>query len=256
MLDSKLDKFIEQSRYDKRAQRLKSRSRKELLPGANEFPVYLRAPYLAYERQIDSKLPDSGLILELAAGLGQFTERLTQGKGTVVASDISSESLRILKTRYNEVVNLNTVVCDIESLGFRADTFDLVASAGGLSYGDSEVVMNEIKRVLKPNGHFICVDSLNENPIFKANRYIHYLKGQRTKSTLVRMPTMRVLDRYKQEFEHVEICFFGGFTWLAPVVSKFFNAEIASLWLDYMDNCIHVKKMAFKFVMVARKGSS
>jgi ubiquinone/menaquinone biosynthesis C-methylase UbiE len=256
MLNSKLDKFIEQSRYDIRAQRLKSRSRKELLPGANQFPLYLRAPYLAYERQIDSKLPDSGLVLELAAGLGQFTERLTQGKGTVVATDISSESLRILKTRYNAVVNLNTVVCDIESLGFRADTFDLVACAGGLSYGDSEVVMNEIKRVLKPNGYFICVDSLNENIIFKVNRFIHYLRRQRTKSTLVHMPTMKVLDRYKQEFEHVEICFFGGFTWLAPIVSKCFNAKSASLWLDYMDNFVHVRKMAFKFVMVARKRCS
>jgi ubiquinone/menaquinone biosynthesis C-methylase UbiE len=151
---------------------------------------------------------------------------------------------------------LNYVVCDIETLGFRADTFDLVASAGGLSYGDNEVVMKEVKRVLKPNGYFICVDSLNENIIFKVNRYIHYLKGRRTKSTLVRMPTMRVLDRYKQEFEHVEICYFGGFTWFAPIVSKFFNAKTASRWLDYMDNFVQVRKMAFKFVMVARKGCS
>lgn len=256
MFDPRIDKFIEQTRYDRRAQRLNSCLLGELLPGAGGVPLYLQPPYLAYERMLSSRVPDLGLILELAAGMGQFTERLTHGKGTVVATDISPESLGILRTRYNKNINCDTVACDIESLAFRANTFDLVASAGGLSYGDSEMVMKEIKRVLKPKGWFICVDSLNENPIYRANRFIHYLRGRRTKSTLVRMPTMKVLDRYKQEFEDVEITFYGGFTWLAPMISVFTSPQIVCRLLDHLDDFFNVKKMAFKFVMVARKGSS
>jgi ubiquinone/menaquinone biosynthesis C-methylase UbiE len=37
-------------------------------------------------------------------------------------------------------------------------------SAGSLSYGDNDIVMNEIYRVLKLQGVFIAIDSLNNNP--------------------------------------------------------------------------------------------
>ena len=37
--------------------------------------------------------------------------------------------------------------------------------------------MNEIYRVLKQGGILIIVDSLNHNPVYKFNRWIHYLYG-------------------------------------------------------------------------------
>ena len=70
----------------------------------------------------------------------------------------------------------------MELLPFDNEIFDIVACAGGLSYGDNKLVLNEIYRVLKPKGMFICIDSLNENPIYKFNRYLHYLRGNRTKA--------------------------------------------------------------------------
>ena len=36
--------------------------------------------------------------------------------------------------------------------------------------------MLEIHRVLKKNGIFICVDSLNNNLIYRVNRWFHYIK--------------------------------------------------------------------------------
>ena len=57
----------------------------------------------------------------------------------------------------------------MESLPFKDKSFDIVACAGGLSYGDNKKVANEIYRVLKDNGSFICIDSLNENPFYKFN---------------------------------------------------------------------------------------
>jgi ubiquinone/menaquinone biosynthesis C-methylase UbiE len=41
-------------------------------------------------------------------------------------------------------------------------------SAGSLSYGDNDKVLDEIYRVLKNKGAFIAIDSLNNNPKYMA----------------------------------------------------------------------------------------
>jgi ubiquinone/menaquinone biosynthesis C-methylase UbiE len=52
----------------------------------------------------------------------------------------------------------------MEKLPFADQSFDIIVSAGSLSYGDNDIVMNEIYRVLKLQGVFIAIDSLNNNP--------------------------------------------------------------------------------------------
>ena len=65
----------------------------------------------------------------------------------------------------------------MEDLPFSNNSFDVVASAGSLSYGSKKIVDKEILRILRPNGIFICVDSLNNNPIYRFNRFQNYLRG-------------------------------------------------------------------------------
>jgi ubiquinone/menaquinone biosynthesis C-methylase UbiE len=40
----------------------------------------------------------------------------------------------------------------MEKLPFADQSFDIIVSAGSLSYGDNDIVMNEIYRVLKNKG--------------------------------------------------------------------------------------------------------
>ena len=91
---------------------------------------------------------------------------------------------------------------------FCDESFDVVVSAGSLSYGDNRVTAREIHRVLKNEGKFFCVDSLNNNPIYRINRgYIHFLRGHRTKSTLERMPNIKLIRLYEKQFGAVEVYF-------------------------------------------------
>ena len=99
----------------------------------------------------------------------------------------------------------------------------------------------------------IVVDSLNNNPIYRFNRYIHYLKGNRSKSTLVRMPTISLIDKYTKKFGHVEVKFFGAITWIFPLLSKVLTEQVIINLSNWVDVRFNIKRAAFKFVMVVIK---
>ena len=102
-------------------------------------------------------------------------------------------------------------------------------------------------------GVMIVVDSLNNNPIYRFNRYMHYLKGNRSKSTLVRMPTISLIDEYAKKFGHVEVKYFGVITWIYPLLSKVLTEKVLTEFSNWIDVVFNIKRSAFKFVMMAVK---
>lgn len=172
---------------------------------------------------------------------------------SITASDISKKSLEVLQLRFkNKAPNLRTVVADMENLPFSNDTFTFVICAGSLSYGKEKNVDSEIRRVLAPGGKFICVDSLNNNPIYKFNRYLHYLQGTRSKMTLINMPSMKRLEKLTQLYSEVEVGFWGSISYLMPFIKIITGAENAKKISDFVDKLFCVRKSAFKFVLVAQ----
>lgn len=257
------DKEIERSRYDLRASRLLSEHESIgsgcdsglSTVGAMVIPLELRAPYDYYEQLLGMYLADSEQALEICAGTGQNSGcLLSNGQGKIICSDISAHSLQVLKSIHAFAgERLSVGVADIELLPFDDQVFDVVACAGGLSYGDPNLVMNEIRRVLRPGGHFVCVDSFNENPIYRLNRWVHYLRGERTESTLLRMPRRITIQAYAQYFSSVDVRYFGAIAWLSPVLKNLLGASCAARFVDGADKWLGVYRSAFKFVMVARK---
>jgi ubiquinone/menaquinone biosynthesis C-methylase UbiE len=188
-------------------------------------------------------------VLELCSGTGLNTYALVQTGARVLASDISSKSLEVLSTR---IVNVKTSVADIENLPFEEQSFDVVSIAGSLSYGAPDLVDAEIRRVLRPGGIFICVDSLSHNPIYKFNRWFHYMKGDRTKSTLRHMPTMERIQSISSGFSSAEVRYFGAVSYLMPVLARIVGQNRAAEVSDAVDRFVNVRRAAFKFVLVAR----
>ena len=142
---------------------------------------------------------------------------------------------------------------DIEKLEFKENSFDFVVSAGSLSYGDNSMVMREIYRVLIPGGAYICMDSLNHNIVYRINRRIHVWRGERTNLTIRNMPTVGLIERYRKLFGHIEIAYFGAFIWLAPIVKRLINEKFAAKVINILDRLVNPRKLAFKFIMIARK---
>ena len=193
--------------------------------------------------------------MEIGAGLGENTSKLVEMSFNVCATDLSPKSVEFMSKRFSKYKNFTTMVADMEKLPFRNESFDVICSAGSLSYGDNAIVLNNIYQALKPGGFFICVDSLNNNWIYRLNRFFHYLTGRRSLSTLRRMPSTRLFEIYNKKFEEVTVTYFGSLVWLAPVLKLFLREAPVSNTLKWFDTLINVKYSAFKFVMVARKNA-
>lgn len=249
------DKLIERARYDARAQSqmMGNELVAEVPLGSQAMPAYLRTPYILYEQKIAELIRPSHRVLELGAGSGLHTRVLLQSGAQVTASDISPNSLSLLKQRFqNTPGNLKTEVADMESLPFDASSFDVIASAGSLSYGEPHVVDAEIRRVLRPGGMLICVDSLNHNPVYRANRWIHYLRGNRSRSTLKRMPDLARIMALGDRFSNVSVHYFGALSFAMPVCARLLGENTAQAVSDRIDQWIGVRRSAFKFVLVAQ----
>jgi ubiquinone/menaquinone biosynthesis C-methylase UbiE len=223
--------------------------------GSSTIDKTLSSSTVFYEREIARNIAQGNSVLELGAGIGQNTLAVLQAGAVLTALDISPNALKLLKNRLAAAgYGVVTHVADIESLPFECDSFDVVTGAGCLSYGDNEKVLNEILRVLKPGGKFICIDSLNQNPIYRLNRYVHYLRGDRSMSTLLRMPSLKLLDQYRRRFDSVDIRYFGSVAYFCLLLKKLTGDAVALSFSDWVDRAVSVKGSAFKFVMVARKG--
>jgi ubiquinone/menaquinone biosynthesis C-methylase UbiE len=246
------DKTIEKNRYDLRAINHIESNSSDKQKTVLDIPITLRKPYIIYEEYLKSILNKKVKVLEIGSGTGEHTYLLVKSGAEVIASDISSNSLKILKNRYKDFENFKIKVADMESLPFESNSFDIVCSAGSLSYGDHILVRNEINRVLKPDGHFVCVDSLNHNPIYIFNRFINYIRKDRSKSVIERIPSFKLIKSYEQIFLIKKISFFGSLTWLSPLISFIFGDNKAANLLDWFDKIIKVRKSAFKFVLLAK----
>ncbi|MHB9111375.1 MAG: class I SAM-dependent methyltransferase [Thermoleophilia bacterium] len=250
------DKLVELHRYDARAQSQLCTS--GTAPAAGEFgsnsmPQYLRTPYIFYEKCVSELIGSQDQVLELAAGSGMHTWALVQTGARVTATDISPNSLKLLEQRIvNAGAGVRTQVADIESLPFADASFDVVACAGSLSYGEPALVDAEIKRVLLPGGLLVCVDSLNHNPIYRLNRWLQYCRGARTKNTLQRMPDLARIETLSNGFTSVNVHYFGALSFAMPTVAWLCGQKRALAASDLFDRLIGVKRSAFKFVLVAR----
>jgi ubiquinone/menaquinone biosynthesis C-methylase UbiE len=241
------DKYIEIRRYDQRALQIlncKTISKKKIKD-------YINVPYQYYFSLL-KKLKKAKL-LEIGAGTGENTHRLIKMKFNVCATDISPRSIEVMSQKYSKYKNFSSKVADMEKLPFKNESFDVICSAGSLSYGDNNRVMNEIYRVLKLGGWVVLIDSLNDNPIYRFNRYINYIKGNRSMSTLKRMPNVNLIEKYINKFSYGRIRFFGSITWAFPLLKILLSEKLITKISNWVDQTIKVKKSAFKFVLILNK---
>jgi hypothetical protein len=128
-----------------------------------------------------------------------------------------------------------------------------VISSGSLSYGIPSLVDQELRRVLKPEGSIIILDSLNHNPIYKINRLISFLRGNRTRSSIETIPDLGRVESLAGLFENSKILYFGHYLWIYPLLKVFTPRKFADQIMMRLNRATGPRKMSFKFVLTGER---
>lgn len=253
------DLVFERQRYNARSQRTATGPLdKELLKhGAETVPLMLREPYVEYHDLIRRHATPGMKVVDICAGDGAHSITAALAGAEAYALDIAEESLKAAERRASAVgQSLRTICANSEKLPFVDSSIDMLTCAGGLSYMDRATFMAEVMRVLRPGGIFLFVDSFDYNPIYRLNRLLHVIRGERTLSTMRRMPDPSLLRRLGELFEAVDIRYFGILVFLFPVLFRLFGAARAASLVSSADRRLaRFKNFSFKIVVLARRPS-
>lgn len=101
--------------------------------------------------------------LDVCTGTGELAFLLARKvgeSGLVTGADFCNEMLdRAREKSSNRHTNLSFILSDTKYLAFPDSTFDLVTVSFGMrNIPDTAIALQEIKRVLKPGGRFICLE--------------------------------------------------------------------------------------------------
>ena len=194
------------------------------IPLKIRFGYKIRAPFYAmlestiktYKGRVLG-VADHSVCLELGIGLDGLALILAQRGLETIAIDISDEAIKLASQKLPEGTGINlTYMCDnAEQTKFENQSFDLIYGKWILHHLDLERSLNEIKRLLRPQGKAIFLEPLGANPLIYFFRKItpwlrvkdeHPLRG-------------KDLDKLKKMFPQHELDYYHFLFFLAPFVS-------------------------------------
>lgn len=121
------------------------------------------------ENTIDLKSINN--VLELGIGKGDFMEILTKcfdEKKAFVGIDILEEYIKISLDRFKNSENIKAMKMSADNLLFKDSSFDLVCISNTLHHLQNvEEVIDEMKRVLRPDGYILIHEMINDEQDFK-----------------------------------------------------------------------------------------
>ena len=96
--------------------------------------------------------------LEIGCGTGAFSRRLAQRAQRVTAIDLSSEMIRVARSRSNQTSNLDFEVADLMSRDFPAEDFDCIATIATLHHLPLRPALLKLIDTLRPGGVLLVLD--------------------------------------------------------------------------------------------------
>ena len=109
-------------------------------------------------------------LADIAGGTGDIANKfLIAGGNSAHVFDINKEMIQIGKQKYKNINNINWTIASAENIPVLDNSFERATMSFGLrNIPDRNKSLQEIFRILKPGGRFICLEfSHVENDIFK-----------------------------------------------------------------------------------------
>lgn len=165
-------KQIEASFHDQRAKDRLQKSQQEFQATYSNKKYY--SITRAHRQRVDSWIAQycpNAVVLDYCCGEGENTPKLCLPGARVFGVDISAGSLAIAEKAAAHLANRPTFKTgDAEALEFPASHFDVILVSGCLHHLDLDRAYRELARVLKPDGHIMCIEALAHNPLIHLYR--------------------------------------------------------------------------------------
>lgn len=102
--------------------------------------------------------PDCENVLEIGCGTGAFSRRLAQRARHVTAIDLSSEMIRVARSRSTAFPHIDFEIDDIMTRELGESNFGCIASIATLHHVPARAVLLKIRKALRPGGSLILLD--------------------------------------------------------------------------------------------------
>ena len=237
--------------YDEMAEKIENLDSEELIHYFNAInsESLFNHVYEQFYGEIRNLITDKNFkVLEIGAGFGRHTVQIVKYSNNVLILDVSSKALE-LNLKMNKSVQ-KAIVSSMISIPLDNSSIDLIICGESLSYADPKTTDSEILRVLKPGGSLIIIDALNHNPIYKINRWMKFILGLRSLSSVYRIPKLSRVSRLAENFQNNRIIFFGTWVWLIEIIGHLVKRSKAKYFSELLDQYVK-NKYAFKFILVA-----
>ena len=152
----------------------------------------------------------NSVVLDYGCGIGPSLKKIITFKPKkIVGIDISEVSINKAKEETkNYDGEIELLVDNCENTRFRENQFDIVYGLGILHHLDFSKCINEISRILKPNGTLLFIEPLGTNPLINFYRFL--TPRSRSKDEHPLKP--RDFNMINEKFKNVSIKYYGFLT--------------------------------------------
>ncbi len=143
-------------------------------------------------------------VLEVGCGIGVLSSYLAEKYGwEVTGIDLDPEQIARAKKEHKEKKYLKFLEADATKLPFEDNEYDLILSSDALHHivSDWDKVLNEISRVLRPNGFYVLNDlAFPEFKFFKKwslpkDDIVNYMRRNNFKIIYEKKPNINIIGR-------------------------------------------------------------
>ena len=103
--------------------------------------------------------------LEIGCGTGAFARLLAKRCKRVIGLDLSSEMIRVARSRSTQFQNLEFELADVMTWNFPQSHFDFVCSIATLHHLEQRELLLKIKDALKPRGILVVLDLVQSDSL-------------------------------------------------------------------------------------------
>ncbi|KKS19362.1 MAG: Methyltransferase domain family [Candidatus Roizmanbacteria bacterium GW2011_GWC2_41_7] len=198
-------------------------------------------------------------VLDYGCGNGVHTKFLAEHAREVVGIDLSQGALAIARRNAEKEKVENKakfLAMDCEKLEFPDNSFDVVFDGGTFSSLDFGKAIQEITRVLRPDGVLVGIETFGHNPLANAKRALNRITGKRTSWAASHIVRQKELARLRQNFERVEVFYFHLISLFAFPLLDSPGGRLMLRLLEGIDDLPlripFLQKYAFKIVFVCK----